>query len=79
MALPHTLVELLNRAKVTGNERQEYERKIYNILRKVHEKGHKAGYEEGYGLGIDDAFEVAREGSELIDIGPEDSHPADGM
>jgi len=67
MALPHTLVDLLNRAKVAGNERQEYERRIQSIFHKVYEKGRKVGYEAGYSLGLDDAFEVAREQSELID------------
>lgn len=67
MGLPHTIIGLLNRANVTGNERQELEHRIYSILHNAYEKGRKAGEEEGYEKGLDDAFEVARDQSELID------------
>ena len=67
MALPHTMVELLNRAKVTGNERQMFERRLHAILHNAYEKGYKLGHETGYELGMDETFEVARDQSELID------------
>lgn len=66
MGLPHTIVELMNRASLKDYEREEYTRKIYSLLHKIHEKGRKEGYEAGYELGLDDAFEVVRDQSELI-------------
>jgi flagellar biosynthesis/type III secretory pathway protein FliH len=67
MALPHTFLELIDRAGITGNEKQEYARRIHVILHNVYEKGRKVGFDEGYEKGMDDTFEVARDQSELID------------
>ena len=61
MALPHTIVELMDRAKIVGNERQQMEHRVHSILHNAYEKGRKIGIEEGYGKGLDDAFELARD------------------
>ena len=67
MGLPHAIVELMDRAKIVGNERQQMEHRIHSILHNAYEKGRQIGIEEGYEKGLDDAFELAQDEPNLLD------------
>ena len=58
MALPHTIIELLDKAKLVGNDRVVYEERIFSILQKIRDKAYNEGKAAGIAEGMDTCFDL---------------------
>ncbi len=68
MALPHTVIELLDRANVTGNERLMYEQRFIGIFQRIRDKAYRDGKEVGFSEGMDACFDVTVAEEEIDDV-----------
>ncbi len=58
MALPHTIVELLDRANLTEGERTMYKGRIYAVFQKIRDKSYEEGRQAGISEGMDVCFDL---------------------
>ncbi len=68
MALPRTIVELFDRANLSGNERQLYEQKITSIFQRVRDKSYREGKDVGFAEGMDTCFDIVASEEETDNV-----------
>jgi len=58
MALPRTVLELFDKANLTGNERLLYEQRIVGIFQRIRDKSYTEGKDVGFAEGMDACFDL---------------------
>lgn len=56
MALPHTIIELMDKAQLSPKERELYGNRVGRLLQAIRERAYREGHDAGYAIGMDDCF-----------------------